>query len=178
MIASLLLTLSLIGQYGTYGKPFLPIPQEVKNLAFTHSQEEWVYQTRKNAIYDWYRVLPQEDADLMVMLDAEKVAFRRHARLHLKELGPKAIRILVWGSHAKSGEIRMVCESYLPPLYKCTYCNGTGKVEEKTYTGNATYMANCQGCKSSGSFFWYMRYNYQEGDEDVCERNLLLEGLK
>jgi hypothetical protein len=170
MITSLLLTLSMLGQYNST-KLFWTVPPHIKDAVFIQIQENWVFQQRKSAIYQWSSVLCQEDADLLDTLDAEKMSVRRHGRLCLKKMGFGAIKLCSWGLNAKSKELQQVCSNHFISLLKCTYCKGSGRVTRviENYT---PYEVACQGCKSSGSFFWYHKYNFDTGGEDWTLRDI------
>lgn len=163
MITSLLLTLSMLGQYG-HIKPFWTVPPEVKDMAFNQIQIDWVYQQRKNAVYKWESVLSQEDADLLDALDAEKFSIRRFARRHLKKMGFDAVTACSWGMNSKSAELREVCSNHLFSLYRCTYCNGTGMIERQNGQ-SFRYNVFCQGCTQNsscqygGNFYCYEKYD-------------------
>mgnify|MGYP001558961581 CR=1 FL=1 len=169
-LPSLLLTLSMIGQYNVV-KPFWPVPAEVKNMAFEQVQEEWIFQTKRGPLYRWDDVMSRDEADLLAILDAEKVAFRRFGHRYIKEMGFKASKLCAWGVNAKSAELKEACNNHLVYLYRCTYCNGTGKVRKKI-AGYNEYDIICNGCKESGSFFWYMRYNLVEGEYEWAQRDI------
>lgn len=155
-------SLSMTGQYRVV-KTFWTVPPEVKDMAFTQIQVDWVYQQRKNAIYSWESVLPQEEADLLDALVAEKFSVRRFARRHLNKMGFKAASLCAWGMNAKSDELRQVCSTHLYSLYTCTYCNGSGMIDLDD--GNTRYVSFCRGCrentscKNGGSFYWYEKYH-------------------
>lgn len=169
MIASLLLAVSLStpGQYSLI-KPFWHVPAQVKDMAFNQIQIDWIYQQRKNSIYRWESVLPQEDADLLDALNAEKSSVRRFARRHLKKMGFDAVVLCSWGIKAKSAELQEVCSNHLYSLYKCSYCDGTGFIErddgqfrDRRFCRGCTQTSSCQG----GSFYWYEKYHLTEQNQ-------------
>lgn len=176
MITSLLLTLSMLGQVehvSRYGpnRPFWTVPDHIKNAAFVQIQEDWVFQQHKNLIYRWDSVLHNEEADLLSILDSNVFAHRRFAQRYLDAMGFDAIRLCAWGMNAKSGELRTVCINRFNALFKCTYCNGSGKVMRQLQNYNP-YSVVCDGCKQSGSFLWYMRYNQETDVDELIVRDI------
>lgn len=170
MFLLLTFSLSLTGQYSG-SPPFKPLPTEIKDLAFAHTQEEWVYQCNPHKIVDWHSVVKQDDADLMEIIDADKMSYRRFGRKRLREMGRAGLAISVWGSHAKSKELSLVCAGNLYNLYRCTFCDGIGSLT--AIRNGFKYITPCdEGCKRSGNFLWYEKYNYDTGNMDFVERDL------
>ena len=77
MLSLLTLSLCLCGQYYN-SLPFKPLPPEIKDMAFSHAQEEWAYQCYSFKIYDWHNVMTTDDADLMEIIDSNTLSTRRH----------------------------------------------------------------------------------------------------
>lgn len=176
MIASLLLTLSMLGQYNA-NKPFWHVPGEVRDLCFTYAQESWVYEQKKGFIYRWDDVLPQFEADLLDTLSSEKYSVRRMGLRILKDMDFDAVRACTWGINGKSENLREICSNHLYYLMRCSYCKGTGNVTIPASRDYREYNVVCNGCKGSKTFYQHDKYNNNTGEYELVRRNLFAKTI-
>ena len=156
------------------------VPSNVKDLTFIMIQEDWVYQNTKKIVWRWEHALSEDETDLLERLDCDKIRCRRHAKKELVALNFEAAKLLAWGIHAKSEEVKSVCNLALVKLYKCQTCRGTGIEKREQNFDNQEDVENmevtpwtprCRVCFGSGSYLWYEDSD-KDGNEIIVQRNL------
>jgi hypothetical protein len=135
---------------------FEPAADPARDALFAVIQEEWIYTADKPRAFD--QILDAHEARLLRVLDCEHYECRQLAVACVRSLPTsRRVRLLFWGSRARSPEVANTCQLLLDGCFLCPLCRGD-------FTGETQRTEWCPLCKNSAD----LRFDgepYFEGGE-------------
>ena len=136
-------------------------PSDAPDTGFVIAQEQWVYRASKAA--ELPHVLAGREVRLIRALGCEKHYGCRVNAEELIALSPRAIPMLVWGSHHVDPEIAARSTALLNKIARCRHCRGAGKCVGAPGTSGYRRELLCTPCWST-----YWASDTREWGDGTC----------